>query len=70
MNTSFEKTSIFFKRCIFLWLKGIIRLKGVIKMHETRDLKIFIYLILTVLALVLWADVWSCLLYTSDAADE
>ena len=33
-------------------------------MHETRDLKIFIYLILTVLALVLWAGVWSSL--TSD----
>lgn len=33
-------------------------------MHETRDLKIFIYLILTVLALVLWVGVWSSL--TSD----
>ena len=33
-------------------------------MHKTRDLKIFIYLILTVIALVLWVGVWSS--FTSD----
>lgn len=33
-------------------------------MHKTRDLKIFIYLILTVIALVLWVGVWNS--FTSD----
>lgn len=41
----------------FLCPKGIINLKGVMKMSEINGLKIFICLIFTVAAVILWISV-------------